>query len=468
MKYDRSAELLGRSQSVMGGGTASDIRAHWGKFQLVLERGLGSRVWDADGNEYIDYTVGGGPATLGHCAPQVMEAIRRQTEKGIIFGGQTTLDIELAEMIQSLVPCAERVRFGTTGSEVVHAALRLARAITGRRKILRFEGHYHGWYDNIAWDSLFHLANPGPKDSPFFRPYSPGQSASDGDNLLCLPWNDLERVEKLFKREGNQIAAIISEPVMSRFGIGPEPGYLEGLREICDRSGSLLIFDEVVTGFRWALGGAQAYYGVTPDLALFAKGLGGGAPVSALAGKARHLDRWREFMPILAGTYSANPLSMAAAAATLRALGENDGAKLKWTHQAADELAQGVEKLIRASGQELLIRRFPSSFHLSYAPSSATRIVDARTFCQTDLALTAELSFELQERGIRVAQSGGWGLMSSHTSSEIEETLVALDGALKALADRKPRSTLKLEEELFPPPTKRISVWQRFRALTRR
>jgi glutamate-1-semialdehyde 2,1-aminomutase len=434
MKYDRSAELLERSQKVMGGGTVSDIRAHWGRFQLILERGAGSRVWDVDGNEYIDYTAGGGPLLLGHCFPAVVEAVKAQLEKGIIFGAQTELDIRLAELVRNLVPCADLVRFGSSGSEVVHAALRLARANTGRKKILRFEGHYHGWFDNIAWDSTWFPEDPGPRQNPTIKPLSPGQSAEDKSNLIILPWNDLALVEDLFQKRGEEIAGIITEPVMSRLGIGPEPGFLEGLRRICDRSGSLLIFDEVVTGFRWALGGAQEYYGVIPDLATFSKGMGGGVVVSALAGREKYMARWREFMPILAGTFSANPLSMAGALAALQAISEEGGERLRHTHAMARLLAEGLENLVARKSLPIAIRKFPPAFHLSFVPPGSGPITDARTFRQTHMALTHQLSFELQERGVR-AGPGGWGLTSAHTEQDVAKTLSAASAALDAMKE---------------------------------
>jgi len=435
MRYDRSGGLLERSQRTIGGGATSDLRAQWGRFQLVYERGEGSHVWDVDGNEYIDYTLGGGPLLLGHRNPRVLQAIRDQMEKGIAFGAQTEVDIRLAEKFCELVPCADFVRFGCSGSEANHAAMRLARAWTGRLKILKFEGHYHGWFDTMAWDSDFIAGNPGPRESPILKPLSPAQVPEGSASLLILPWNDLDLVERLFRKHGHEIAAVITEPVMSQAGIAPLPGYLEGLRDICDRHGSLLIFDEVVTGFRWSVGGAQEYYGVVPDLASFAKGMGGGVVVSALAGRRRYMDRWTEFMPILAGTFNCNPISMAGALATLEAISEDGARLLKHSHAMTQRLSEGLNSLVEKTALPLSIRSFPCCLQVTFVPHPHQPIVDARSAMQTDFMRTREFCFQMQERGVRIAPTGGWGISTAHTEGDVAETLKAAEDSLRALEE---------------------------------
>jgi glutamate-1-semialdehyde 2,1-aminomutase len=433
MIYNRSGEILERSIQVVGGATMSDLRANWGRFQLVYERGEGSRIWDVDGNEYIDYCLGGGPLILGHCFPGLVEAIGDQLGKGISFGAQTELDVRLAEKFCDLVPCADLVRFGCSGSEVNHAAMRLARACTGRPKILKFEGHYHGWFDTMAWDSDFVSGNPGPREKPVLTPLSPAQLPESSANLLLLPWNDLDLLERTFRNRGKEIAAVITEPVMSQCGIAPLPGYLEGLRNVCDRWGSLLIFDEVVTGFRWSLGGAQEYFGVTPDLATFAKGMGGGVVVSALAGKKEYMNRWGEFMPILAGTFNCNPLSMAGALATLEAISADGGRLLKHTFDMTARLTEGLSRLAEKTSLPLLVQGHPSCVLSAFVPQPCEPLVDARSAMQINFALTREFCFELQERGIRMAPTGGWGLGAAHTERDVQEALDAAEDALAAL-----------------------------------
>lgn len=426
MKNNRTAAILERSLYAIGGASLSDLRINKDRLTPVYERGWGSRVWDVDGNEYIDYLLGGGPMVLGHCHPAVVEAMRNQLEKGIMFGVQTELDVRLAERIQELVPCAEIVRFGCTGSEVNHSALRLARGVTGRSKVLRFEGHYHGWYDTMGWDSGFATGDAGPRRTPHLRSLSPAQPVWAGQDWMILPWNDLDLVRDLFRRKGNDIAAIITEPVMSQGAIAPLPGFLEGLRQVCEQWGSLLIFDEVVTGFRFALGGAQAYYGVTPDLATFAKSMGSGVTVSALAGREDVMGRLREFAPIVAGTYNGNPLSMAGALATIEALSMSGGRLLKQSHETSELLAERIKGICRSASQPLAVRKFPGSIHLSYVPEAKHPITDARTLMQTDFRMTQELAYALQRRGVRVAGSGGWGLTAVHSMEDVNETIPKL------------------------------------------
>lgn len=433
MRYPESWSLCSRSERVIGGGPPHQEKSDPGSFPLFFSRGRGTRIWDADGNEYIDYLLGGGPLLFGHCYPSIVEAVHRQLEKGIVFGAQSELDIRTAEKIHEMVPCADLVRMASTGSEVVHASLRLARARTGRPWIIRFEGHYHGWLDNIAWDVRpVHGSGLDGPSGPL-HPLCQGQQIADSANLIILPWNDLQRVEDEFKQHGNRIAGIITEPVMASAGVPPRPGYLEGLRNLCDQWGAALIFDEVVTGFRWALGGAQEYYGVTPDLATFSKCLGGGVPVSALAGRKKWMSGWHELGLILAGTFNCNPLSMAGTLATLEAMSANHGERLKYCHSMADDLALKLQNLARSCSLPLVIRPFPGCFHVAFIPDSTTELTDARSLHQIDFELTRRFSLELLKRGLRVAPSGGWGVTCVHTQEDTDETVRITKEALKAL-----------------------------------
>jgi glutamate-1-semialdehyde 2,1-aminomutase len=243
----------------------------------------------------------------------------------------------------------------------------------------------------------------------------------------------LDLVEQTFRKCGKEIAAVITEPVMSQCWVAPLPGYLQGLRDICDRWGSLLVFDEVVTGFRWSLGGGQEYYGVTPDLATFAKGMGGGVVVSALAGKKEYMNRWAEFMPILAGTFNCNPLSMAGALATLEAISADNGRLLEHTFSLTARLTEGLSRLAEKTPLSLEVQGFPSCILVTFIPQPHEPIVDARSVMQTDFALTREFCFELQERGVRVAPGGAWGLSAAHTEKDVQEALDVAEDALAAL-----------------------------------
>lgn len=434
MKTDQSKNLLDRARQVIPGGISSNVRANWEPFPLFYERGEGSRVWDVDGNEYIDYVLGRGPLLLGHSPREVIEAVTAQFHKGLMYAGQTELEILAAEKIRELVPCAEMVRFASSGSESVHAALRLARAVTGRKKILRFEGHYHGWLDNIAWNFAPPLDPDNPRESPKLFPSSLGQTPEDGANLFVLPWNDLALVQNLFEHHGDEIAGVITEPIMCNAGaIEPQPGFLAGLRDVCDQHGALLIFDEVITGFRVALGGAQAYYQVIPDLAVFAKAMGGGMCVSALAGKETYMRWFGELKTVHAGTYNANPPVMAGVRAALDFLSANEGAMLKKAQTTARRLMERLRELAALTSLPLTIRGVPPVFHVSFVPSPSVPVTDYRTAQQADKALARRFWIELQERGVRVIPEGLWFVSTAHTERDVEETVNAAAAALRAV-----------------------------------
>ena len=442
MEFKRSAESLERARKVIPGGISSNVRANWEPFPLFYERGQESHVWDVDGNEYIDYVLGRGPLFLGHSPTPVLEAVKAQLDRGLMYAGQSELEILAAEKIVELVPCAEQVRFGSSGSESVHAALRLARAVTGRKKFLRFEGHYHGWFDNVAWNFAPPLETAGPRERPNVMPSTIGLLPEEAAGLAVLPWNDLALVEQLFNEQSDQIAAVITEPIMCNWGaIQPQPGFLKGLRELCDKHEVILIFDEVITGFRVALGGAQAYYSVTPDLATFAKAMAGGIVVSALAGKEKYLRLYGELKAVHAGTYNANPPAMAGTLAALTLLSEDGGALLNKAHKTGRALMAGIAEIAAKSSLPVTIRGVPPTFHVSFLPESAEEVVDYRTAQQTDAAMTRQFWVELQSRGVRVTPEGLWFVSTAHTDKDVEQTLNAVKDALSALSESESRSS---------------------------
>ncbi|MCA9443628.1 MAG: aspartate aminotransferase family protein, partial [Candidatus Omnitrophica bacterium] len=357
MIFSKSEELYERAKQVIPGGISSNVRRDWEPFPLFYSHGEGSRVWDVDGNEYIDYVLARGPLFYGHSPTRIIEAMDREYRNGIMYAGQSELEVLAAEKICEIVPGAEMVRFGSTGSESVHAALRLARATTGRPLILRFVGHYHGWFDNIAWSFAPPLEEIGSRENPKLLPCTLGQLDSDAEGLRLLPWNDLDVVRELFEKEGDRIAGIITEPIMCNCGcIQPLPGFLEGLREVCDEYGSLLVFDEVITGFRVAPGGAQELFGVTPDVATYAKAMGGGACISALAGKSKYMRLFGEMKTLHAGTYNANPPTMAACLAALEMLTENDNQLWKQVHGVSSRLIEGIQEIQKETDLKLAVR----------------------------------------------------------------------------------------------------------------
>ena len=325
LQFSRSRFLWERSRQSLAGGVSSNVRAG-AETPLFFEYARGAHLYDVDGNSYLDYVIGQGPMLLGHTPEPVMDAVQDALQRGQLFAGQHELEILLSEKLQSLIPCAEIVRYSNSGSEIVQAALRLARAYTGREKIVKFEGHYHGWFDNVLVSVQPPLDAAGPRHAAQPVAASEGQASRALEDVVVLPWNDLALFEKRVHQQGDEIAAVIMEPVMCNTGcILPVEGYLEGVRDICSRHGIVLIFDEIITGFRIGLSGAQGYFGVTPDLATFGKAMASGFALSCLAGR-------RELMELIAqgrvnhsGTFNSNVATMAAAYATLEEMERDEG-----------------------------------------------------------------------------------------------------------------------------------------------
>jgi len=399
---------------------------------MYYTHGKDAHVWDADGNEFIDYVLARGPLLLGHSPQPVLDAVKKQLDIGLMYAGQHELEITAAERIIELVPCAEAVRFSNSGSEAVHAAMRLARGATGRNKIVRFEGHYHGWFDSAFWNYAPPLDQAGPREAPNLIPVTKGQVQSDAENLVVLPWNDIELVKAAFDKHKDQIAGLITEPIMcNNGGILPRPGFLEGLRELCTASGAALIFDEVITGFRVALGGAQAYLGVTPDLATFAKAVAGGFPVSVIAGKNEWMHHFGDLSIAHAGTYNSNAPCMAATLAALDMLAADDGALLEHAHAMGNRLADGVRELGVKGGKEVHVRGVGPVLHVSF--SEPVEVVDYRTFAQRDQEAPVRFWLALQERGIRTTPEGLWFVSTALTEADVEKTLAAVAESLEVV-----------------------------------
>jgi glutamate-1-semialdehyde 2,1-aminomutase len=435
--YARSKALYERACRVLAGGISSEFRRFSQPHPLFYSHGQGSRVYDVDGNEYLDFTLSQGPLLLGHSHPHVLASVAQHSEAGQLFAGQHLQELELAERLQRLIPCAERLRFGLSGSEAVHAALRLARAATGRPKFLRFEGHYHGWLDNVAYGIAAPSAEAlGPREQPHPVPWTEGLPPHGAEEMLLLPWNDLALVEKTLAAGGQErgcagaLAAVITEPVMCNSGcIPPEPEFLPGLRRLCDRYGSLLIFDEVITGFRLGLGGAQAYYDVVPDLAVFGKAMASGYPISVLAGRERWMRRIADGTVIQAGTMNSGNPSVAAAVATLEEL-ERDHAHPR-LFALGERLMEGLREAARTTGQPLLIQGPGPMFHAGF--TSLPRVRDYRDTLAYDKAKYAAFVFGMQERGIRLIGRGLWYLSAAHAAEEIDQAVAAAGEVLAAL-----------------------------------
>jgi glutamate-1-semialdehyde 2,1-aminomutase len=355
MKYQkparsaRSAQLFEEACGPIPGGVNSTARATWSgwdPYPLFVERGEGAYLYDADGNRYIDYLLGLGPMILGHRPPKVTAAVVEQIQnRGTVFALPTEAEAVLARKIMTAVPSVEQVRLCNTGTEAVIYSLRLAKAFTGREKIIRFEGMYHGFSDGVYWSKHPGLDEAGPDHRPVAVPQGPGLSKAAGEHLIILPWNDVDALREAIAREGDSIAAVLTEPVMCNTGcILPEPGYLEAMRELTYAHGIVLIYDEVITGFRLSFGGAQSLYGIRPDLSVFAKGLGGGFPVAALGGRREIMRLVADGTVSMAGTYSANGIAVAAANAALDELGSPG--KYQALFERCDKLYQGLGKML--------------------------------------------------------------------------------------------------------------------------
>lgn len=423
-----------RACKVIPGGVNSAVRALAQPVPHHYTHAKGARIWDVDGHEYIDYILGQGPMLFGHTPECVIEAIQKQAEKGILYAGQCEDEIVAAELIVEHIPCAEMVRFSSTGSEAVHAALRLARSATGREKVLRFEGHYHGWLDTIAWNPPSPDVDLGPRENPRMRPSSKGQLASYADSLVVRPWNNLALLEAAFAEHGGQLAAVICDPFACASGLIPgQKDFLAGLRALCTQHNTVLIFDEVITGFRVTPGGAQAYYGITPDLATFAKALGGGLPVAAVAGRA---DLMMHFSTgtVHSGTYNAMALVMAGTRAALEHLYADNGAVLERAHTAGRRLCDELEVLAERYGLPLELRGVPSVFSTSFVPASAPPITDLRSLQHANTGMLRAFIRALQEHGVLVTSFGIWFVSTVHSDRDVDQTLAAADKAMAHVA----------------------------------
>ena len=431
--YEKSLDLLERAKKSLAGGVSSHFRALEQPHPLFYVRAAGARIWDVDGNESLDFTLSQGPMILGHSNAEVLESAQSATSSGQLFAGQHLAEVELSEAIQQIIPSAELIRFCVSGSEAAQAALRLARAYSGRSKYIKFEGHYHGWLDSVGFSVSPAESSPVSGSTLTPVPWTEGISPGVEDEVIVLPWNDLEKVREVLRQRGNEIAAIITEPIMCNSGcIPPEPGFLEGLREACDRHGVVLIFDEIISGFRVALGGAQAYFKVTPDLAIFGKAMGSGFPISALVGLGKIMGLLASGKVLQAGTMNAQNTSVAAALATVRELQRNSKQIYGQFYRQAEVLRASLEEAAREHGHQLLIQGVGPVFHMGF--TSLSRVRNYQETLSYDKQQYSAFCLGMRERGVRLMSRGIWYLSASHTDADIEE---AVSAARTTLAEMK-------------------------------
>ncbi len=429
--YQRSGELYERAQASLAGGVSSNVRA-LAQPPLYFRSAQGTRMVDADENVYLDFTLAQGPMLLGHSPPAVLDVVEKAMRDGQLYAAQHELEIELAEKFTRIVPCAELVRFCNSGSEAVHAALRLARAATGREKILKFEGHYHGWFDNALISAGPTEKQAGPREAPNAVLGSGGQLASASENVIVLPWNDLDMLKAAISRHENELAAVILEPVMCNNGcIPPLPGFLAALRQLCNEGGIVLIFDEVITGFRLALGGAQAYFGVKPDLAIFGKAMANGFPIACLAGLRELMEPIARLQVNHSGTYNSNVMVTAAACATISELERISYPRL---HQLGETMMTGLRDLAATMDMPALAQGIGPVFHLAFTEQGS--IVDYRDCLDLDQERNRDFVGKMLDKGVRLLSRGLWYLSAAHTKEDVQ---IALETAASVMKDELSR-----------------------------
>lgn len=428
MKHSRSKRLFEMAQRVIPGGVNSPVRAFRavGGNPVFISRAKGSRLYDVDGNEYIDYVLSWGPMILGHAHPEVTKALREAISKGTSYGAPTPLEVELAELILRAYPSMDKVRMVNSGTEATMSAIRVARGFTKRNKIIKFEGCYHGHADGL-------LVKAGSGATTFGIPDSPGVPEDYARNTITLPFNDIEAFKEVIEKEWRDIACVILEPVVGNIGcVLPLPGFLETLRELTDRYGVVLIFDEVMTGFRVSYGGAQEYYGIKPDMTCLGKVIGGGLPVGAYGGKKEIMSMVAPEGPVYqAGTLSGNPLAMTAGIATLKILSKKS--TYKELEKKASILEEGMRDVAKKAGVNTKFYRAGTMFCTYFTEKE---VIDYATAKTSDTERFARFFRGMLDRGIYIAPSQfEAGFISlAHTEKDIEKTIRSAYETLKEIS----------------------------------
>ncbi len=431
----KTAEWFQRASGALINGVSSQFR-YWGNDDtIVIDRGEGGYLFDMDGKKYIDYQLGFGPVILGHGHEAVVAAARQAAGDGVSFAMTQRREVEAAEVVRSALTWADGMRFTNTGTEATMHSIRLARGYTGRDIILKFEGQYHGMHDYVLFSTAgISPATLGSRFDPIPVQSSSGIPETIRSYVRTLPFNDLARAERFFESEGRQVAAVIVEPMLGNaFGIMPEPGFLEGLRRLCDEYGAVLIFDEVKTGFRVAVGGAHELFGVEPDVGTFAKAMGNGFPVAAVAARGELVEGWAKGGIAQAGTYSGNAIATAAAKATVEEL--KTGEPLARVEKVGASLMEGLEGILKDKGVEGTVTGHPSMFSI-FIGSDDPR--DFRDTARHNDELYDETIFNMIRRGVMPCPDAlePWFICAAHTDEDVATTLQVFEESLtEAMAD---------------------------------
>jgi glutamate-1-semialdehyde 2,1-aminomutase len=419
-----SLERFQRASRSLSGGVSSGLRRSARPYPLYFSHGKGSRLQDVDGNIYLDYSLGWGPNILGNAPAEVIDAIQQTARDGLTFGAQHDLEYEVSEMLTSVIPCADRVCFANSGTEIVQVALRLARAVTGRRKLLKFEGHYHGWDDSVL---LSYHPSLNKLPSLPHVPVHEGLGQLPAEYTVIAQWNDVDSVKSAFDTNEGQLAAVICEPLMCNSGcVAPQAGFLEFLREITSSKGALLIFDEVITGFRLGIAGAQGFYGVVPDLATYAKAVGAGVPLSVLAGRQEFMDQIERGQVVHAGTLNGNPLTLSAARAALHKLMSNAEAIYADLFRRGEALRSGIAEILDKRGHKVCTAGEGSVFHIAFIEHQPQNY---RDLLAADRQKYNDFVLALLDEGVLPLPDGRWYMSTAHSDEDIQRTLEAVERA---------------------------------------
>mgnify|MGYP001215546597 CR=1 FL=1 len=435
MNHERSAILFERAKELVAGGVSSQIRINEpAETPLFFTHAKGSKMWDADGNEYIDYIQGMGPNLFGHAPDFINKQVNEDMEKGYVFAAQFEQELEVAEMVLDMIPMKDAtIRFASSGTEIDQLLFRTMRGYTGRPKILKFEGHYHGWMDSVNWSVHPPLDQAGPEDAPVPVGESEGMDKGTAEGLVICQWNDVDLLEKAFAEHGSEIAGVIMEPVLANTNcIVPSAEFLDALQRLCKENRSLLAFDEVITGFRIARGGAQEYLGVTPDLATYAKSMAGGFPISMIAGRRDVMDLIGDGTVYHGGSFNSNVMSISATYASLKYIQGQGEAFYADLNGKGLRLMEGLRDVGKSLESDLHVQGIGSVFAISF--TTKQEITNWRDHARNcDDAKYARFASEMLKHGVRLSSNGRIHLSSAHTDEDIEKTIAAAAAVLPNL-----------------------------------